>query len=110
MAPASKKFPKLSRELISGIQRTGKRIRGIYFTAYYKDISPELGGFSVIVSKKAAVLAVTRNSLKRRYREILRASLFPSTVAIIIQALKESEKASFDELKKDVGQVLSRLS
>lgn len=89
------------------------RVRGIFFTL---SITPLPVGsvqkIACIVSKKAAKKAVDRNHIKRRTRAILQ-SLVPHIhmpVALAFYANNMSNRATFDELSKDITDLLRQNS
>jgi ribonuclease P protein component len=67
--------------------------------------------FGIMVSLKVSKLAVERNKIKRRIREILQAELpgFKNNSDIAITVLPAARSAEFDELKTSLAGNLKRL-
>ena len=89
--------------------RPARRISGDFFTL---SIAPESSGpkWATVVSKKVSVKAPVRNLIKRRTRSALRAALrgFNEPVALVFQAKRGAEKATFAQLKGDLAKLLGR--
>lgn len=58
--------------------------------------------YAVVVSKKISKLAVTRNRLKRRFREALKTPGMPLDVWIVVFPRLTAQDASFSEIQQDV--------
>ena len=99
-----------SKQDFEEIFKHGKRITAKLFRVYYfKKDTRKLG---VIVSKKVSKSAVKRNRIKRWVREIYRVnkSQIPEDVRIIVIALTQAEKSSFNEVSKDILHIFDRIS
>jgi ribonuclease P protein component len=72
-----------------------------------QDREPRLG---LSVSKKVGS-AVTRNSVRRRLREIFRSSSssLPASLDLVISAKPAAAQASFDDLSEEFARSLKRL-
>lgn len=64
-----------------------------------------------IVVPKYGFTAVRRNKLKRQLRELARQSLLPRSVScdVLFRARREAYSATFDALRNDVADVVSRI-
>jgi ribonuclease P protein component len=86
------------------------RLSGAFFDVY---ISPPRAGKSasreVSVGTKVAKKAVDRNKLKRRLREILRASAGLDGKNVRVVALKGASALKFEDIKKDLDNIFSKL-
>lgn len=83
----------------------GKRLSGKAVIVYYScanGVDCRKVGFTV--SKKVSKLAVKRNKIKRRLREIYRLNntFLPDKIFLIIRALPNAADFDFYELKKEV--------
>lgn len=86
------------------------KLSGAFFDAY---ISPPKAGKAALkevsVGVKVAKKAVDRNKLKRRLREILRASDKLSGKNVRVVALKGASTLKFEDIKKDLDNIFSKL-
>lgn len=83
----------------------GKRLSGKAVIFYYTcadSVDCRKVGFTV--SKKVSKLAVKRNKIKRRLREIYRLNnaVLPEKILLVIRALPNAADFDFYELKKEV--------
>jgi ribonuclease P protein component len=107
-------FPKSerlkSKQDFEEIFKQGKRISAKLFRVYYLNKYPRKLG--VIVSKKVSKSAVRRNKIKRWIREIYRTNKYriPDDVRIVVVALAQAEKSSFNEVSEDILQVFDRIN
>jgi ribonuclease P protein component len=89
--------------------RPARRISGDFFTL---SIAPEGAGpkWACVVSKKVSVKAPVRNLIKRRMRSILRIALgdFHEPLALVFQAKRGAEKATFAQMRGDLAKLLGR--
>ena len=88
----------------------GKKVNTKLFRAYVLiSKSRKLG---IIISKKVSKSAVRRNKIKRQIRELYRTNKFriPDNIRIILIALSQAEKSSFDEISEDILQIFDRIS
>ena len=74
--------------------------------------SPDAGapprvGFVV---SRAVGNAVTRNRVKRRLRELVRAEELPTGALVVVRALPPAATASYMELRRDLARCLSRVT
>ena len=65
--------------------------------------------FGFIVSKRAAPLSVTRNRVRRRLREIVRALPFSDGWDVLLIARRDTADASFDALRDATASLARRL-
>ena len=91
----------------------GKRVFGRLFIVYYILPDHETGkkvGFAV--SKKVNKLAVKRNKLKRRLRELYRLNkaLLPQNINFIIRAMPEADSADFYRIKSEIIEIFSAIA
>lgn len=83
----------------------GKRLSGKAVIVYYSlDCHADCRKAGFTVSKKVSKLAVKRNKVKRRLREIYRInrSILPEKIFLVIRALPNVVDIDFYELKKEV--------
>jgi ribonuclease P protein component len=68
--------------------------------------------FAVIVSKKVAKTAVSRNRNKRRVREIMKkqAKNIPQGCFYIIMLKKDLNKSLFQDIEKETNELLAQVS
>ncbi|MDO8604119.1 MAG: ribonuclease P protein component [bacterium] len=91
-----------------------KGIRGFspfFSIVFYKGvIGASKGKVSVVVSKKTAKTAVSRNKLRRRFYDLLGAFLegIKTPTTIVVYPKKEAEKADFTLLKTEMEKVLKQ--
>ncbi|MSR71611.1 MAG: ribonuclease P protein component [Candidatus Taylorbacteria bacterium] len=64
--------------------------------------------YAVVISKKVAKLAVTRNLLRRRIFSIFRAST-PLTTPVVVIVKKGAETLSFVEIKKELQSLFLKI-
>ncbi len=94
------------------IQKTfkGKSARGSFFAA--RAISNKYGKkrIAIIVGKKVSSKSTERNLVKRRTSEIIK-NLLPKIRGfdVSINALPQSQKAKFSELKSDLCSIFGKL-
>ena len=65
--------------------------------------------FGFIVSKRAAPLSVTRNRVRRRLREIVRALPFQDGWDVLLIARQSTAEAPFDALRAATASLARRL-
>lgn len=108
-------FPKnerlRARKDFSAVYSAGKRISGKFFILYYLfDGVGRKAGFTV--SKKVSRLAVERNRLKRRLREVYRCNrdILPEDILLIIRSLPRATCADFHEIREEVIGLFKRVA
>lgn len=91
--------------------RAFRRVHGEYFSLSYGDLSGRpFPGAACVVSAKAASRAVDRNKIKRRCRAVLSQYIQKHPrPTVVLHAKKGAAKASFEDLKKDVENLLSKI-
>ena len=95
------------------IRALGEKFFNPYFSGVYYRISDKNvkeSRVSVVVSKKTAKTAVSRNLLRRRFYEIfgVHINTLENIVTIVIYPKKEAEKAKFSVLKIEVEKALKQ--
>ena len=65
--------------------------------------------FGFIVSKRVSPLAVTRNKVRRRLKEAVRAVAFQKGLDVLVIARKDSPNVSYDALRSTVASLARRL-
>jgi len=88
-----------------------KRVTGTFFTLSWGEIlGRRVPGVAVVVSKKVAAQAVTRNSIKRRSRAVLQDMLKKqdSTQVFVLIAKKGSHTALFRDIRADIEGLMAR--
>lgn len=106
MLPKKNRIP---RKEFPAPKAQGFRVFSPYFsTVFYK--TGEITKVSIVVSKKTAKTAVSRNRLRRRFYEII--SLFLNTLktsrTIVIYPKKEAENIGFSVLLGEIEKALKQ--
>jgi ribonuclease P protein component len=79
--------------------------------SYTLDKSLIKSRFSVVVSKKVAKTAVSRNLIKRRFYAVIESLPVPQNPYIaIVYVKKEAVKASFTQISAEVNSILSKIA
>ncbi|MDD5152531.1 MAG: ribonuclease P protein component [Candidatus Pacebacteria bacterium] len=93
---------RISRKDFPADQRKGSRVFSVFFSAvFYKTTKPE-SHISVVVAKKTAKNAVTRNSLRRRFYSAIAKYLTPNPVTAVFYPKKEAITADFKDLESEI--------
>jgi ribonuclease P protein component len=90
---------------------SGKRMHGKFFSLLIAPIRADHAKCTVVVSKKVAMKAVDRNTIKRRARSAL-AKHVPNVkkaVALVLYAKREAKGAAFKEIVHDIGVLFSKV-
>jgi ribonuclease P protein component len=84
--------------------RKGRKLTGRFVALHYVYNNEDLRRVGVTVSKRVDKKAVTRNRLKRRFREIFRLAkdAFPAGCDLVFRALPKSVNASYGELRNEI--------
>ena len=105
------KINRLTRADFESIKAV-RRVHGSFFT-----LSISSGGGALkcacVVSKKVALRANARNLIKRRFRAIIRSYMAEHAISpatLVITAKKQAKDATFDQIKKDITQLLRAVS
>ncbi len=90
--------------------KLNSRFNGKFFNLIFARPLNYVGSskFGIVVSKKSVASAVLRNTLKRKYRELLRGKLsdLNEGVWVVIYPKSRSIEASYEELSSSLTQVL----
>jgi ribonuclease P protein component len=107
----AKKFRFHSRHDLAALYRSGRTLRGNGLSVRYKSNQLDHFRSSVVVSKKVAKSAVTRNRIRRRVYEILRSSIPPATPIDLIVTVFDAKLAVMPatELKQLLQPLLEKL-
>ncbi|MFA5714166.1 MAG: ribonuclease P protein component [Candidatus Paceibacterota bacterium] len=91
--------------------KEGKTLKGNYVFLKYSKEEDEKTKIGFVVSKKVSKLAVIRNKAKRRMREIvrLRKKEIKDGMRIIIIALSPIKDAGYEEIEKDIANLLEKI-
>jgi ribonuclease P protein component len=107
---------RLSGEELRGLsgrpaQSAGKRIHGRFFSLLVVPVGRGNAKCACVVSKKTAAKAVDRNSIKRRFRNILATRIVreQKPLALVFSAKRDAGGASFAELEHDIDELFSKL-
>lgn len=94
----------------TNIIKTGKKVSNCSFVIYYKENIKEHSRYGISVGTKLGN-AVFRNKYKRRIRMLIteNKSLFNKKKDYIILLRKNAKNLEFQELKKDLNQLFSKL-
>ena len=88
-----------------------KRLYGEWLLANIKPNQQDQHRYGLVVSKKIAKLAVSRNYMKRVLRELLRNQ--PSSTAsgydVVLQVRKTFQHSDFQAVQRDLSQLLAKL-
>ena len=90
--------------------KVNSRFCSIFYLKPRNYTGPVKVGF--VVSNKTEKIAVKRNRIKRVFREAVRANLekLPSDLWLVVHPKKESMEKTYEEVRPDVDQVLSKIS
>jgi ribonuclease P protein component len=91
------------------VYRQGTAYRGKLFSVHAfpnEHGNPRLG---LSVSRKVGN-AVTRNTVRRRLREVFRASEVPGNLDLVVSARPAAAGAAFGELRAEFGKALSKFA
>lgn len=100
---------RISRKDFPANKEQGSRVFSPLFTAvFYKGDTESRA--SVVVSKKTAKSAVARNTLRRRFYDLLAPYLkgFTAPTTIVIYPKTEAQKTEFSVLKTEVEKALKQ--
>ncbi len=91
-------------------EKSNSRFNGKFFNLIFAKPTMYEGAskFGIVVSKKHVNSAVLRNTLKRKYREILRSKLLDINLGywVVIYPKSRSMEVSYEELNSSLTQVL----
>jgi ribonuclease P protein component len=95
----------------AGLYRRGNRFRGRYFTLVFLGNGLGHARLAVVASRKVGV-AVVRNRVKRRFRELFRREkgLLREPLDLIVIARPESGEAPWTELREAYISALATIS
>jgi len=84
--------------------RQGRKLIGEYLALHYYYNGEDLRRVGVTVSKRVDKKAVTRNRLKRIFREVFRIEkdCLPAGIDIVLRALPKSANADYGELRYEI--------
>ncbi|WP_229008237.1 ribonuclease P protein component [Methylophilus sp. Leaf408] len=88
-----------------------KRLYGEWLLANIKPNQQAQHRYGLVVSKKIAKLAVSRNYMKRVLRELLRNQPSPATSGydVVLQVRKKFQHADFPAVQRDLSLLLVKL-
>ncbi len=106
-----RKKNKLPSFLFPRVLKDGEKKENNYFKIVFKKNDFSFPRVGIIVSSKVSKLAVKRNLLKRRIRNIIKEflPLFSSNWDIIIIAKKDLLSLSYSQEKEELKKILSRI-
>ena len=100
------KKKRVTKELFQTVIKSGGTLSGSFFVFRY--IKQKYPQYAFVVSKKIAKKAVDRNKLRRRGYSVLNNYKLKDYLGVFFYK-KEAQKASFIEIKEDVGNILNKL-
>ncbi len=105
------KKKRVGRELFGEVSARGASRHSPFFTIRVLR-GPGTGEsrYAVVVSKKVSKKAVTRNLLKRRTLAALRECPLPFPAAIVVFLKREAHDLPYEDLKRELGSLLSKLT
>lgn len=71
-------------------------------------VSNKINGYSVVLSKKAAPLSVTRHKIKRRVINALKELSLPR--AMVVYPRSAASKMTYQDIKTELKELLSKIS
>jgi len=92
--------------------RQGRKVIGRYTALHYMHIGEDKRRLGVTVSKRVDKRAVTRNRLKRIFREIFRTEkgAFPLGYDFVLRALPKSIEAQYSELRDEILSLADKIN
>lgn len=102
---------RISRKDFPAHKVQGSRVFNPLFTAvFYKNMGAVESRVSVVVSKKTAKSAVARNTLRRRFYDLLASYLkgFTAPTTIVIYPKAEAQKTQFSALKTEIEKAIKQ--
>ena len=99
-----KKINRLTAEEFKKLGKPSRMLHSVFFSVRLHPTQHKQPKFAVVVSKKIAPTAVTRNLLRRRFYELSSENIgaVSSGTAVVIFVKKEANKASFQDLKNTI--------
>lgn len=105
-------FPRNSRltdsNAIQTLTHKGQRFTSANLRIYWRPAATTR--FTVVVSKKTAKLAVTRNKMKRRVRAAIESTSLPKTVEAVIFPKIATQNMPFTEIKQELLSWIQKIS
>lgn len=101
---------RINKELFKKVFKEGKNFFSEKISVKIAPITADLSAFSFVVSSKVSKKATERNKLKRRARHIVQ-KIIPEIkkgLGIIIIFKKNCEKATFQEIEKEIKTVFKK--
>ncbi len=111
IAPAMTLYKLRKTDEFSSVFTFRKRLYGEWLLANIKPNQQLLNRYGLVVPKKIAKLAVSRNYMKRVLRELLRnqPSSTTSGYDVVLQVRKTFQQADFAAVQRDLSVLLSKL-
>ena len=100
------KKKRVTKELFSSIMKKGKILSGSFFVLRYMDQKDPQ--YAVVAPKSVSKGAVLRNKLRRRGYSAIKSFSIKSGAGIFFYK-KNTSKASFQEIKDDIGGLLKKV-
>jgi ribonuclease P protein component len=91
------------------VYRQGTAYRGKLFSVHAFPNERDYPRLGLSVSRKVGT-AVTRNTVRRRLREVFRTSEIPENLDLVVSARPAAAGATFGELQAEFGKALSRFT
>lgn len=104
MLPVAKR---LSRQDFVTLRKRGKALHSSFFTLVHVPQTESRG--AVVVAKKVALEAVTRNRLKRQLRALLPACFAASAGLYLLVAKPAAKARTFSELEASLTELLQKI-
>lgn len=101
------KTNRINREDFEKVMKKGGFLNSSFFTLRFLKNVENKGNFSVVVAKKVAKTAISRNKIRRRAYSVI-GKYVKTPYFIILFGKKGVEKATFSEVEADIVSVLEK--
>lgn len=95
-------------DTIQTLTHKGQRFTSANLRIYWRPAPT--ARFTVVVSKKTARLAITRNKMKRRVRAALESTPLPKTVEVVVFPKVATQSMPFTEIQQELTGWVHKIS